>query len=109
MRSQRRRGAWLALGAAITMTSPAPAQRNEPGRAVARPAVDSLVARVLAEWQVPGVAIGVVRDGRVVLAMGAGFRDRERRLPVTPTTMFGIGSNSDHTKGRRDEGGPSRG
>ena len=94
MRSQRRRGAWLALGAAITMASSAPAQRNGPGGAVARPAVDSLVARVLAEWQVPGVAIGVVRDGRVVLAMGAGFRDRERRLPVTPTTMFGIGSNT---------------
>ena len=43
-------------------------------------------------WQVPGVAMAIVRDGEVVLRQGFGERDRERHLPVTPETLFAIGS-----------------
>lgn len=42
--------------------------------------------------RIPGLAIAVVRDGRVVLARGYGFADVENRVPVTEHTPFNIAS-----------------
>jgi CubicO group peptidase (beta-lactamase class C family) len=53
-----------------------------------------LVGRLMARDQVPGVAVGVVERGRLAFARGFGYRDVERRLPVTPDTIFPIGSCS---------------
>src|SRR5688500_13797617 len=47
-----------------------------------------------AEFRVPGVAVGAVIDGEVVLAEGFGQRDIENDLPVTPTTLFAFGSST---------------
>jgi CubicO group peptidase (beta-lactamase class C family) len=44
------------------------------------------------EWKVPGVAIGIVKDGNVVMAEGFGVRNRTDSLPVTRYTLFAIGS-----------------
>lgn len=55
---------------------------------------DDFVATGMTEWRVPGLAVGVVRDGEVVLARGYGHRDLEARLPVTERTTMAIGSNS---------------
>ena len=46
------------------------------------------------EWQVPGVAIGIIRDGEILVRQCFGYRDVERKLPVTPATQFAIGSCS---------------
>jgi D-alanyl-D-alanine carboxypeptidase len=54
--------------------------------------VDSLIRRVVAEKRLVGLSVGVMQNGKVVLAKGYGFRSLEPKLPVTPTTMFGIGS-----------------
>ena len=43
---------------------------------------------------VNGVAVTVVKDGQVLFARGYGTADREQRLPVTPDTLFRIGSIS---------------
>ena len=51
------------------------------------------VAETMAAWHVPGLAIGAVRDGQVVIAKGYGLRDVETQLPVTERTLMGIGSN----------------
>ncbi len=40
----------------------------------------------------PGVAVGVVVDGKLVLARGAGLADLETRQPITPRTRFDIAS-----------------
>jgi CubicO group peptidase (beta-lactamase class C family) len=42
----------------------------------------------------PGVAISVVRDGRVVLAKGYGLASIEHRVPITPATVFDLASVS---------------
>lgn len=55
-------------------------------------ALRELITTAMDDWHVPGVAVTVVRDGEVVLAEGFGLRDVDRNLPVTPTTLFGIGS-----------------
>ncbi len=56
--------------------------------------LDAFVEQIMKEWHVPGLALGVIRDGKPVYLKGYGFRDVERRLPVTPQTLMAIGSNS---------------
>ena len=53
-----------------------------------------LVRRLMARDQIPGVAVGVVERGHLVFARGFGYRDLEARLPITPDTLFPLGSCS---------------
>jgi CubicO group peptidase (beta-lactamase class C family) len=39
-----------------------------------------------------GIAVGIVKDGELVFFKGYGYRDREKKLPVTQHTVFAIGS-----------------
>lgn len=41
---------------------------------------------------VPGVALAVIQDGRIVLEKGLGVRELGTNTPVTPATLFMIGS-----------------
>ena len=54
--------------------------------------LDAMVNKALETFRVPGVAIGVVIDGKVVLTKGYGLRDQANGLPVTENTLFAIGS-----------------
>jgi len=54
--------------------------------------IDVYVSHVLEEFNVPGLAIAVTRDGEVILSRGYGFRDLDENLPVTSRTLFAIGS-----------------
>jgi len=54
--------------------------------------VDTALARVLSVWKGPGFAVVVVEKNKVVYANGFGFRNYEEKLPVTPNTLFAIGS-----------------
>jgi CubicO group peptidase (beta-lactamase class C family) len=56
--------------------------------------LDDLAAQAMKQWNVPGLAIAVVQDGKVIYAKGYGYRDIENKLPVTPDTLFAIGSIS---------------
>lgn len=54
--------------------------------------LDSLIQRVVAEKHLVGLSVGVMQDGKLVLAKGYGFRSLDPQEPVTPSTMFAIGS-----------------
>jgi len=54
--------------------------------------LDALVENSLKEYEVPGLAIGIVVDGQVIYSKGFGYRDLEAKKPVTPDTLFSIGS-----------------
>src|SRR3982074_2014292 len=56
--------------------------------------LDTLADQAMKQWKVPGVAIAVVQDGKVIYAKGYGYRDVEKKLPVTTPTLFPIGSIS---------------
>lgn len=58
------------------------------------PQIDTLVERTLAAFQVPGVAVGVVKDGKLIHAKGYGVRSLSNGLAVDEHTLFGIASNS---------------
>ena len=76
--------------AVVQATQAAPATRAP----TTPDSVDAFVAAEMARMHIPGVSMAVVRAGKVVKAKGYGFADVERREPVTPETVFKIGSVS---------------
>jgi len=57
-------------------------------------AMDSLVERTMSTFHVPGIAVAVVKDGKVVHAKGYGVRSIRTRQPVDENTLFAIASNT---------------
>lgn len=84
----RRRIAAVLLTTLLLLAGPVPAQNQPP------PNLDEYVARVLKEFDVPGVAVALVKDGAVVLAKGYGVRKLGDPTPVDADTLFGIASNT---------------
>src|SRR5277367_6351892 len=58
------------------------------------PDLDAYIARDMKAFDVPGIAIAIVKDGKVVLAKGYGVRKLGDATPVDENTLFGIGSNT---------------
>lgn len=58
------------------------------------PDLDAYVARVMKEFEVPGLAVAIVKDGQVVLAKGYGVRELGKPERVDEHTLFGIASNT---------------
>ena len=58
------------------------------------PALDTYVAEVMKAFEVPGRALAVVKDGKVLLAKGYGVRKMGDPAPVDGKTQFGIASNT---------------
>jgi len=56
--------------------------------------LDSYIEKTMKDWKIPGLAIVVVKDGEVVYKKGFGYRDVEKKLEVTPDTLFAIGSTT---------------
>lgn len=82
---------------ALLLTLSANAQKPKSLRRTALPAdrfagLDTTFARVLTDWKAAGFAVAVVEKGKVVYAKGFGYRDLAKKLPVTPNTLFAIGS-----------------
>jgi len=55
-------------------------------------AVDALVEEARKAWAVPGAAVAIVKDDQVVHLKGYGVKERGKSDPVTPDTIFNIGS-----------------
>lgn len=56
--------------------------------------LDAFVETLRADWKVPGVGIAIVKGDEIIYAKGFGQRDVGQNLPVTPDTLFAIGSCS---------------
>src|SRR5580700_1757830 len=55
---------------------------------------DSYMEQTLKDWNTPGIGVGIVVNDKLVFAKGYGYRDYEKKLPFTPTTLCQIASNS---------------
>ncbi len=71
--------------------APRAAPTPDPARLAA---FDALVADVQRRFDVPGVAVAIVQDGRVLLERGYGLRERGKPEPVDARTLFAIASNT---------------
>jgi CubicO group peptidase (beta-lactamase class C family) len=56
--------------------------------------LDAYATRAMKEFEVPGIAVAIVKDGKVVVAKGYGVRKLGVPLAVDEHTLFGIGSNT---------------
>lgn len=56
--------------------------------------LDKYFAEALKKWEVPGMAIGIVNDGQVVLLKGYGVREAGKDDPVDANTLFAVASNT---------------
>ena len=56
--------------------------------------IDSLVALTLKTFDVPGIAVGIIKDGKLIHAKGYGVRSLRTLQKVDENTLFGIASNS---------------
>jgi CubicO group peptidase (beta-lactamase class C family) len=58
------------------------------------PGLDGWVARAMRQFEVPGMAISIVKDGEMAFAKGYGVRKLGEPAPVNAHTLFGIASNT---------------
>jgi CubicO group peptidase (beta-lactamase class C family) len=72
----------LALGISLVAQSMPPAD------------LDTYVGNSMKAFDVPGMAVAIVKDGKVVVAKGYGVRKLGDATPVDEFTMFAIGSNT---------------
>ena len=63
---------------------------NKPQASFSR--IESKIEEFRKLWNIPGLAVGIIKDDRVVFEKGFGYRDIENRLPVTSETQFCIAS-----------------
>ena len=63
-------------------------------QALTSSAIDSLVEKTLIAFDVPGIAVGVIKDGKLIHAKGYGVRSLNTMQKLDENTLFGIASNS---------------
>ncbi|MCI0387903.1 MAG: beta-lactamase family protein, partial [Acidobacteria bacterium] len=72
---------------ALAQTTPANAQSD----------ITARVDQIFARWDrpdTPGCALGVIRDGKLIYKKGYGMANLDHDIPISPTTVFNIGSAS---------------
>jgi CubicO group peptidase (beta-lactamase class C family) len=85
---------WLVLSFVLTLTgllliAPVSARQAIP---LDTAAIDAQVEALMADYEVPGLGLAVVRDGETIYARGYGVRDLATGAPTTADTQFSIGS-----------------
>jgi CubicO group peptidase (beta-lactamase class C family) len=54
--------------------------------------IDAKLQALLTDWKVAGFAVAVVEKNKIVYAKGFGYSNYDKKTPVTPNTLFAIGS-----------------
>lgn len=57
-------------------------------------AMEGFIPQAMQTWNVPGLALSIVKDNEVLLARGYGIRETGKPDPVDEHTLFAIGSNT---------------
>lgn len=56
--------------------------------------LDEFLSGIMKEWNVPGMAVGIVKDGETIYSGELGLKNVKENLKVTKNTLFAIGSAS---------------
>ena len=56
--------------------------------------LDAYILQGMKDWDIPGLAIAIIKDGRIVWMKGYGVKDIETKEPVDENTLFFIASNT---------------
>jgi CubicO group peptidase (beta-lactamase class C family) len=74
----------------LCVSATAATAQNKPPASFSR--LESKIEEFRKLWNIPGLAVGIIKDDRVVFEKGFGYRDIENHLPVTRETQFCIAS-----------------
>lgn len=58
------------------------------------PNIDGIIQRAMKTFEVPGLSIAIVKDGKTLFTKGYGFKNLKGKEPVNSQTLFSIASNS---------------
>ena len=58
------------------------------------PEIDMYIDSIMKDWNIPGLALGIVYNDHLIYSKGYGYRDVENKLPILPSTLFTIASNT---------------
>src|SRR5699024_2012943 len=58
------------------------------------PQIDSVVQKSMKTFNVPGMAVAVIKDGKIVSRKAYGIRSVKTQKPVNTKTLFGVASNT---------------
>ncbi|MFT3740538.1 MAG: serine hydrolase [Breznakibacter sp.] len=56
--------------------------------------IDIEIQSILDDYKAVGLSVAIVKDDKLIYSKGFGYRDYENKLPVTPNTVFAIGSST---------------
>jgi CubicO group peptidase (beta-lactamase class C family) len=84
---------YLLLIGIIIVTSVAQAQKIDRSKFIPD-SLDNYINRALTNWRIPGAAVCVVKDGKVVMMKGYGIKELGLNNKVDENTLFMIGSNT---------------
>ena len=56
--------------------------------------IDQYIEKGLKDWQLPGLSVVIIKDGKIVLMKGYGVKSISTNEPVDENTLFFIASNS---------------
>jgi len=87
---------WQLVAAIVFMVLAAPQAHAGPTGAAlfGLEPYDEVMAALLRKWHVAGGSLAVARQGKLVLIRGYGLSNRERGIPVEPSSMFRLASLS---------------
>ncbi len=77
----------------VLISFAAPAQ-NDSLPSFVKDSIDQYVNKALTDWQIPGAAVCIVKNGKIVLIKGYGVKEINGVDKVDENTLFMIGSNS---------------
>ncbi|MBC8103159.1 MAG: beta-lactamase family protein, partial [Cytophagales bacterium] len=77
-----------------TVTKPAAAAPPQKSLAMRLAAMEAALEKKRLAAGVPGAVLVIVQDDKVIYLKGLGLRDVAQQKPVTPDTLFAIGSSS---------------
>lgn len=84
--------ALLSFALLVVVAAAAFAQQIEIEKRI--PLIEKMIAEEMRKASIPGVAVAIAKDGRIVYAKGFGYADLENKVSFTPQTVSRIGSIS---------------
>ena len=64
------------------------------GSSVSMKGIEETVEELMQEGDIPGLSLVIARGDEPVIVKSFGYADREAQIPVTPRTLFQLGSTS---------------
>ena len=56
--------------------------------------LDKYYNQIIKDWEIPGMAVGIVHNGKIIYAKGFGVRDFDSNKAVDERTLFAVASNT---------------